>query len=188
MSPKQFFEQCLKEIAKEKLIIDVGGGHPFQKDMAKYKNWFKNSKYLTIDQTEYKPSIVADIHQLPFESGTVDAAIYKAVLEHVYDPFKVTDEIFRVLKKHGKLLVWLPFLYPYHGAKTYKDYYRYTEDGVKYLFRKFKKLQIVPSKGYFETIMTLIPGLNKIKIFGRGLDHLIKIRHQYSGFYIYATK
>ncbi|MBI2453289.1 class I SAM-dependent methyltransferase [Candidatus Peregrinibacteria bacterium] len=188
MQPKYFFENCLRELAKEKLILDIGGGQAFQKDMTPYKDWFKDTKYLTVDQAAYNPSIIGNIHDLPFEDEYADGAICKAVLEHVYNPFKVVDEIHRVLKKGGKLLVWLPFLYPYHGNENYKDYYRYTRDGVEYLFRNFKELQIVPTKGYFQTMMDLTPVLNKIQSIGRFIDKLYTIHHQHAGFYIYGIK
>ncbi|HAU40052.1 MAG: hypothetical protein UV80_C0005G0031 [Candidatus Peregrinibacteria bacterium GW2011_GWF2_43_17] len=188
MNPKKFFENCLKEIAKEKVIVDVGGGTPFQKDMAQYRDWFANSKYLTVDQAVYSPSIVGDVHNLPLEDNYADAAICKAVLEHCYNPIKVADEIFRILKKGGKLLVWLPFFYPYHGNKNYKDYYRYSQDGVRYLFRDFAHVEIVQSKGYFETLFGFLPVVGRLSFLFKPLDSLIKIGNCQSGFYVYCTK
>lgn len=188
MQGRSFFEHYLRQLSKEKLILDIGGGAPFQKDMEPYREWFKECQYLTVDQACYNPSVVANIHELPFEDEYADAALCKAVLEHVYNPIKVVDEIYRVLKKNGKLLVWLPFLYSYHGAKQYKDYYRYTRDGVEYLFRNFKNVEIAHSKGYFETMMDLLPLLQKVSYLGSLFDRLIKINHQFSGFYVYGVK
>ncbi len=189
MKPKQFFEKCLREISKGKLVLDIGGGTPFQKEMAQYKEWFKDCEYLTVDQEVYKPSVVADIHDLPFDDKYSDAAICKAVLEHVCNPFEVVDEIYRVLKTGGKLLVWLPFFYPYHGNKEYKDYYHYSRDGVEYLFRRFKEVEIMASKGYFETLLGFVPFLGKyFAVLGRPLDRLIKVNNCQSGFYVFCKK
>jgi len=42
---QKFFEEKLRELAKEKDVLDVGGGRPFQKYMAPYKSWFDEVKY-----------------------------------------------------------------------------------------------------------------------------------------------
>lgn len=46
---ERFFEAKLREITKEDRIVDVGGGRPFQKWMARYKQLFKNKRYETLD-------------------------------------------------------------------------------------------------------------------------------------------
>ncbi len=189
MKPLDFFENCLRDLAKQKLVLDIGGGTPFQKDMAKYKDWFKDCEFLTVDQATYNPSVVADIHELPFEDEYADGALCKAVLEHTRNPFEVVDEIFRVLKKGGKLLVWLPFFYQYHGNEIYKDYYRYSQDGVEYLFRNFAEVKIVPSKGFFETWLSFAPFVGRfLSFFGRILDKFVKINNGQSGFYVFCKK
>lgn len=183
-----FFEKCLEELSKCERVIDVGGGKPFQKDMAKYEEWFKDCEYLTVDQGAYNPSVVGDVHDLPIENESADGAICKAVLEHVHDPFKVVGEILRILRKGGKVLAWIPFVYPYHGNPNYKDYYRFTRDGVEYLFRDFKDVEIIASKGYFQSILELLPVFRRVSFLGGVLDRVIKIENCQSGFWIFAKK
>lgn len=189
----RFFDEKIKEIAKEKNILDIGGGFRFQKGLEKYKHLFKNANYKSLDVAkEYKPDILGDIHNLPQEDGSIDAIICKAVLEHVYDPQKAVNEIHRVLKKEGKCLVYVPFLYPYHGQKKkggYKDYYRYTDDGIRYLFRNFGSIEVCSVRGNLETILNLIP-VKLIKILiplARYLDKFLSYR-QVSGYNIYLIK
>jgi len=190
---EKFFDKKIKEIAKEKNVLDIGSGMHFQKELAKYKKYFINSDYKTLDVSEkYKPDIVGDIHNLPLEDTSVDAIICKAVLEHVQDPFKAVDEIYRVLKPGGKCLVYVPFLYPYHASQAnYKDYYRYTADGVKYLFRNFSKIESCSVRGYFETIINLLPLKLLRKIFvipARFLDKIFISKNQTSGYNIFLIK
>jgi ubiquinone/menaquinone biosynthesis C-methylase UbiE len=52
--------------------------------------------------------IVADAHKLPFESGTFDAVFALEVLEHVFDPIKVLNEVKRVLSKNGYVVFLVP--------------------------------------------------------------------------------
>ena len=187
----KFFEEKIKEITKEKNILDIGGGFRFQKGLDKYKDLFKDVNYKTLDiESKYHPDIIGDIHSLSMKDESIDAIICKAVLEHVYDPQKAINEMYRVLKKQGKCLVYVPFLYPYHGQKDgYKDYYRYTQDGIEYLFRKFSSIEICPVRGNLETVINLTP-LRHLRIFNflaRFLDRFFS-NQQSSGYNVFLIK
>ncbi len=188
---ERFFDDKIREIAQEKNILDIGGGFKFQKELQKYKELFKESNYQVLDkEPSFNPDIVGDVCQMPFEDGSFDAVICKAVLEHIQEPKKAAREIFRVLKPGGKGLIYLPFLYPYHAHKgVYQDYFRYTEDGVKYLFEDFKVIEICPVRGNLETVFNLTP-LRKIKIFLpfiRLIDKFFSGK-QASGFNVFLVK
>ena len=188
---ESFFDEKIKEIAKEKEVLDIGGGFKFQKGLEKYKDLFKNSNYRTLDvEKDYNPDILGDICNIPLKNESVDAIICKAVLEHVAEPQQAVKEIYRILKKEGKCLVYVPFLYPYHAHDgVYKDYYRYTKDGIKYLFRNFKLIEICSVRGNLETVINLTP-LRKIRILTpliRLLDRLFS-GQQPSGYHIFFKK
>jgi len=187
----KFFEDKIKEIAKEKNVLDIGGGLRFQKGLDKYKDLFKDVNYQTLDiESKYHPDIIGDIHSLSMKDESIDAIICKAVLEHVYDPQKAINEMYRVLRKQGKCLIYVPFLYPYHGEKDgYKDYYRYTQDGIEYLFRKFSSIEICPVRGNLETVINLTP-LRSLKILNlliRILDRFFSGK-QVSGYNVFLIK
>ena len=194
----KFFDKKIKEIAREKIILDIGGGSGFTKQLARHKKYFANSYYRSLDiDPKTNPDIVADAHHLPFENESIDAIICKVVLEHVKEPHQVVEEIYRVLKPGGKCFVYLPFLYRYHGFGTsFEDYYRFTQDGVEYLFRKFSKIEICPVRGYFETVAYLLPHQSKfpinILIFSaRLLDKILgryQSKKQASGFNVFLVK
>jgi SAM-dependent methyltransferase len=79
-----------------------------------------------------------DIHDLQFENEIFDCVVCNAVLEHVEDPAKAISELFRVLKKSGKIWVEVPFNQPYHP--TPGDFWRVTPEGIKIWMRQFKEL------------------------------------------------
>ena len=62
---------------------------------------------------------------LPLKDESVDTVILSDVLEHIYKPEFLLQEIHRILRPQGALLLNVPFLYPEH-EKPY-DYFRYTE-------------------------------------------------------------
>ena len=188
----KFFDEKIKLIAKGNMILDAGGGKPFQKHMAKYKGLFKDAEYVVLDKNgEAKNGIVVgDIHALPFKEERFDGIVCKSVLEHIESPGKAVSEIHRVLKKGGMALVYVPFIFPYHAEKgLYKDYWRFTEDGVIYLFRNFSKIEIEKVRGFFETLAVFISYFRKILIpIGRAADRFFPSRNQTSGFNVFVVK
>ena len=190
---EKFFDEKIKIIAREKIVLDVGSGFKFQKLSPKHKKLFRSCDYKTLDIDEkYQPDILADMMSIPLSDASVDAIICKSVLEHVKNPFKAADEIYRILKPGGKCFVYVPFLYPYHS----NDYWRFSEDGVRHLFRKFQKIEICPVRGHFETIANFSPHQNKFPIntlvySARCLDKILEkyqSQKQVSGYNVFLIK
>jgi SAM-dependent methyltransferase len=82
--------------------------------------------------------VFADAHDIPFGDGTFDAVITTAVLEHVADPNRVVDEIWRVLKLGGVVYSELPFMQQVHEGAY--DFTRFTMTGHRRVFRRFTRL------------------------------------------------
>ncbi|MET7697868.1 methyltransferase domain-containing protein [Streptomyces sp. NPDC005485] len=81
---------------------------------------------------------VADAHQIPLPTGSVDAVPAQAVLEHVLDPPQVVSEIHRVLKDDGLVYAETPFLQQVHAGPY--DFTRFTASGHRYLFGRFDEV------------------------------------------------
>ena len=77
------------------------------------------------------PDVFGDAQSLPFRSGSVDRVFLMEVLEHLPDPDSCMQEIFRILRKNGTLVLTTPFLYPIHDAPL--DFRRWTAHGLEYL-------------------------------------------------------
>ena len=73
-----------------------------------------------------------DMHMIP--DSIYDTVVSFAVLEHVSDPFRAVEEMHRVLKLGGTLIITVPHLCRIHEAPH--DYYRYTRYGVEYLVHR----------------------------------------------------
>ncbi len=94
-----------------------------------------------------------DAHRLPFADDSFDAVVSMEVLEHLHSPERVVDEVQRVLKPGGRLVLTTRFIFHIHGAPI--DYYRYTRYGLEYLFRDFADLRVQSQhSGYMSFLVT----------------------------------
>ena len=159
----------MQEIAKRDHVLDVGGGSRFQKGMKKYETLFANTRYETMDvSADYSPDIVGDIHAIPLEEASVDGIICRSVLEHVQDPAKAMNELYRILKPGGILFLQVPSTYPYHARKgfgAYPDYWRFFGDTLEMMGESFSGVELVKHGGWFLAMSFFFPGQVKIRGF-----------------------
>lgn len=193
---QKFFEEKLREVAEADRVLDVGGGERFGKDLSRYRALFAASDYKTLDvEPRYHPDILANIYKIPLPSESVGAILCKSVLEHLEEPAQAVSEMRRILKPGGKILVSVPFIYPYHARKgIYKDFYRFSEDALRYLFRDFRNVEIQKVGGYFRALMFFLPWQHRLKVvlepIAYFLDRLFRRERgsTTAGYYLYAIK
>jgi len=98
-------------------------------------------KVINVDIFPYKNvDICCDIAKLPFKNNSTDVIFCVAVLEHMANPEKVVSEINRVLKKDGIIYSSFPFVQGFHASPF--DYSRRTYEGMKFLFKDFKLIDL----------------------------------------------
>lgn len=193
---REFIGAKMRQIAKSDIVLDIGGGERFQKWLEEYKHLFKNCQYQTMDYDPHSGAdVIGDIHNIPLRDQSVDAVICSSVLEHIKDPIKAVEEIFRILKVGGSVFVYVPSIYPYHARKGhYPDYWRFFDDTLVFLFRGFKSVEICKRGGYFKALSFFVPFQHKLRFLlnpaSRFLDWLFKTneRTTTSGYYLFAVK
>jgi len=99
------FDKAITSTSGDALCLSIGGGpdRPHPKLVNLNIGPFPN-----VD-------IVGDAHQLPYTDNSADAIYCEAVLEHLEDPVRAVEEMFRILKPGGKLIAITPFLQAFHG-------------------------------------------------------------------------
>ena len=156
---RDIYDESMREIANRKIVIDLGSATPFSKRLSKYKLLFKTTHYYALDiQLHPDLDIVADIQDLPLRDNCLKGVICSGVLHLVAEPQKAVEEIYRILNKGGLVFISIPFLYPYHASMTQKDFYRFTKDGLEYMFRNFDKIKLQPFGNYINTTLNFIFG------------------------------
>ncbi len=139
---------CQRE---KELVLDVGcGPKPYQPLFSK-----KSREYIGID---IKRSSLADVicsaEKMPFIDNYFSAILCSEVLEHVSEPDLVIEECTRVSKKGSFLFVAVPGTWPVHGAPN--DYWRWTEFGLKRLFRDFGGVEVEPCGNSLVSVLQLL--------------------------------
>jgi len=170
---------------KPGVVLDVGAKY------SPYKESIPHLKYITLDiNKDYQPDICCDFHNIQWGSDYFDTAIAIEVLHYLYDPQKAISEIYRVLKPGGVAIASARFIPPYY--ENTNDYYRFTPDSLRYLFKGFSDVQIYHHGNKLQAIWRLITD-RKLKIFLNIFNPLIarinfKKTRVPCGFVVFAKK
>ena len=97
-----------------------------------------------------------DGNLLPFENEEFDSVLCTEVLEHCSQPFTLMEEIGRVLKRGGYVLVTVPMVFHHHEEPH--DFQRFTKYGVEELAKRggLEIGWIRPRGGLFSATIALV--------------------------------
>jgi SAM-dependent methyltransferase len=133
---QNFCDELLKQNNYPRVLV-IGG-----KILGQGMEEIINNKQIDFFETDVsfgpRTILICDAHDLPFFDEVFDGVIIQAVLEHVLDPYRCTEEIFRVLNSHGIVYAETPFMQQVHEGRY--DFNRFTSLGHRRLFRKFDEI------------------------------------------------
>ncbi|BAZ66840.1 putative methyltransferase type 11 [Fischerella sp. NIES-4106] len=133
----QKFTEILLQQNKNPLVLIIGGSVVGQgmEDLLSSSE----IEFIETDVTfGSRISVICDAHQIPFAEDSFDGVIVQAVLEHVIDPKRCVEEIYRVLKPNGLVYSETPFIQQVHLGKY--DFTRFTHLGHRRLFHNFEEI------------------------------------------------
>ena len=117
------------------VVLDVGSKR------SPYRDKIPHTRYLRLDiDPRRQADLCCDIQDIRSEPEAFDTVIATEVLEHVREPQRAVDEIRRVLKPGGVCILSTRFMHPIHGDPH--DYYRFTWDSLRHLFRAFTSVEV----------------------------------------------
>jgi SAM-dependent methyltransferase len=101
--------------------------------------------------------VIGDVQALGIRDASFPVILCTEVLEHLPEPQRAIDEMFRVLEPGGTLLLTTRFLFPIHDAPH--DYFRFTKYGLRHLLRRFDILELQEETDAVGTLAVLLQRL-----------------------------
>jgi SAM-dependent methyltransferase len=114
-------------------VLDVGcGKKPYQHVFANVSQYIgMDIENPAHDHSKEEIDVYYDGINFPFVNDTFDSVVCNQVLEHVFQSNRFLDEVGRVLRPGGNLLLTVPFMWPEHEQPF--DNCRYTSFGIRTL-------------------------------------------------------
>lgn len=146
----KYVKEVANNLPKKSLVLDAGAGESV------YKKFFSHCTYKAIDlgvgESRWNYSnldYVGPLDNMPIESEVFDAVLCTQVLEHLEWPRESLVEMFRVLKKGGRLYITAPMSHREHQVPY--DFFRYTSYGLKSLCERagFRNVRVKPFGGFW---------------------------------------
>ena len=129
----------LRSIPDGLSILDAGAGelrnkkycehlHYVSQDKCEYTGGSQGELMQTGSWDTHDVDIISDITEIPVDDASFDVVLCTEVLEHVPDPLKTLNELVRILKPGGKLIITAPFcslthFAPFHFSTGFNRYY-----------------------------------------------------------------
>lgn len=144
-------DEAISAYAHQGLTLEIGSY-----GTSDYKKYFANRIGVDIRPGKGVDQL-ASVYALPFPDNHFDNILCISVLEHLVEPQKAITEMQRVLKKNGKIIVSVPFLFPIHDAPN--DYWRFTKYGLQILFKDWRIIDLKGETNAQESLASLLQRL-----------------------------
>jgi len=127
-------------------------------------------------------TVAAVCESLPFLEARFDVVLCTEVLMHVDEPRRALQEIWRVLKPNGTLVLTTTFLYPTNEFP--RDHWRFNHRGNRLMLTQagFAVENMVAKAGFFSLVFVFIfiAAFTALRIclkaFGRNAEEMISVR------------
>lgn len=134
------------------VLLDLGcGTKPYSSIIEECVKNHIGLEHLESMHNKGKVDIFATAYNTGLASNSFDTILCTSVLEHLERPQDAILEMHRVLKKGGYVILTTNFIWHIHEKP--RDFFRFTNFGLEYLFNKanFEIIEIKPSSGFIVT-------------------------------------
>jgi len=134
---RNLIEISAKEFDLMEPIVEIGSFQvPGQEELANLRPIFPGKQFIGCDMRHGNGvDRIENVECLSFENESIGTILIMDTLEHVENCFNALDEIYRVLKKDGVVIMSSVMDFPIHDYPS--DYWRFTPEAFKLLLKKF---------------------------------------------------
>ncbi len=136
------------------VLADIGcGKKPYRALFAPY---VERHVGVDIKQNETNDvDVLGSAYETHLDSAAYDTILCTEVLEHLEEPNRAIAEMRRLLRPGGHVILTVPFFWHIHEAP--RDFYRYSEYGLRHLFESggFEIVELRPLTGFVVTFTQL---------------------------------
>ena len=135
-SIRHFVQICAEHLPLAAPIIEFGAYQVTESAQEDLRTLFPGMDYIGADMRP-GPGVdrVLDLHDLAMEAASVNTVLCLDTLEHVEYPRRAMEEMQRVLRPGGTLIISSVFEFPIHGHPN--DFWRFTPEGFRSLLSIF---------------------------------------------------
>jgi SAM-dependent methyltransferase len=117
-----------------------------QEDINDMRPIFEAAEHIGCDiQSGRGVDRIEDIHHLSFADESIGTVVALETLEHVADPIRAVEEMYRVLRPGGVLAISSLMFFPIHAHPW--DYWRFTPEAFELLLAPFES-RLVVAQGF----------------------------------------
>jgi len=138
-------------------LVDIGcGTKPFAPLFAPYVDEHVGVDLPSGPHGTDAVDVIGSAYDTTLEDGSFDVVLCSEVLEHLETPLVAIEEMHRLLRTDGIVILTVPFFWHIHEAP--RDFYRYTKFGLRYLLETggFEVIEIRPLTGFIGTFSQLL--------------------------------
>lgn len=135
-------------------LVDVGCGRkPWREVFAPYVEAYTGVDHADTQHDIEFADVVADAYHTTLANESADTVVSLAVLEHLEEPSAALQEMHRLLRPGGYLILTAPLFWHVHEAP--RDFYRYTPDGLRHLLAQagLEVVEVTPMSGFWVTFL-----------------------------------
>lgn len=137
-SIKRFLKICSETLPISEPIYEFGSLQVAgQEDFADIRPFFPDKKYVGADMRKGPGvDVILNLHNINLPSESVGTVLIMDTLEHVEFPRKAIEEVQRILKSNGILIISSVMNFPIHDYPY--DYWRFTPEAFRSFFKHFE--------------------------------------------------
>lgn len=127
-----WYHTIIENIVKDGLTLEIGSGGG---NLKEYCPGLITSDCVYCEWLD----VILDAHKLPYRDNSLDNIIIIDVLHHLEYPYLFLQEIQRVLKNKGRLIMLEPYISPF----SYLIYNYFHQEGMDFRFDAFNQAEAV---------------------------------------------